>query len=100
MVKDIWTFGGLRTDPDALAGLELLRQFWSDLRMREGYHTMPLSMCKPGKPSAGYEAPMMFHFHLDGSSSPFPDPQMYVCVFGMNSRGLISRLATFFDRAI
>lgn len=98
MVEDIWTFGGLRRDPDALRGLELLRHFWADIQMREGYYTMPRGFCELGKSSAGFEAPMMFHFHLDGSQSPFPDPQMYVCVFGMNSRKLVEGLTTFYRR--
>ncbi|KAJ5563108.1 tryprostatin B synthase [Penicillium sp. DV-2018c] len=98
MVEDIWTFGGLRTDPDALAGLEILKHFWSDINMREGWYTMPLGFCELGKPSAGFECPMMFHFHLDGSSSPFPEPQMYVCVFGMNSRDLLDGLTKFYRR--
>ncbi|KAI9370291.1 Tryprostatin B synthase [Aspergillus egyptiacus] len=98
MVEDIWTFGGLRTDADALAGLEMLRHFWSDIHMREGYYTMPRDFCELGKPSAGYEAPMMFHFHLDGGASPFPEPQMYVCVFGMNSRDLVDGLTAFYRR--
>jgi DMATS type aromatic prenyltransferase len=98
MVEDIWTFGGARTDADALAGLEMLKHFWSDIHMREGWYTMPVDFCELGKPSVGFECSMMFHFHLDGSSSPFPEPQMYVCVFGMNSRDLVDGLTTFYRR--
>ncbi|CAG8909343.1 unnamed protein product [Penicillium egyptiacum] len=96
-VEDIWTFSGQRTDPDAIAGLELLKQFWHCLPVREGFFPMPSEHCELGKPAKGFEVPLMFHFNFDGKS-PFPEPQLYICMFGVNSRDVMDGLTRFFEQ--
>jgi DMATS type aromatic prenyltransferase len=93
-VTDIWTFAGRRNDPDTLAGLDLLKTLWGFLPVREGLCPIPPGFCELGKPAKGYQVPMMFHFNLDGLS-PYPEPQMYLCVFGINSAVVIDGLTNF-----
>ncbi|KAL4861808.1 Tryprostatin B synthase [Aspergillus spectabilis] len=93
-VEDIWTFAGQRKDPDTLAGLEMLKTLWRFLPVREGPCPMPSWFCELGKSAKGFQVPMMFHFNLDGAT-PFPEPQMYICVFGLNSREVVESLAGF-----
>ncbi|KAK6820188.1 hypothetical protein RU639_007485 [Aspergillus parasiticus] len=93
-VEDIWTFSGRRTDPDTLAGMDMLKRLWSFLPVREGLCPMPADFCELGKPAEGFQVPMMFHFNLDGLT-PYPEPQMYICVFGINSRHVIDGLTEF-----
>ncbi|GFF31225.1 hypothetical protein IFM51744_01374 [Aspergillus udagawae] len=96
VVTDIWTFSGRRNDSDTLAGLGILKVLWSYLPVREGFSTMPASFCEVGKSAKGMQVPMMFHFNLDGLS-PYPEPQMYICVFGIPSSSVIDGLTRFLD---
>jgi DMATS type aromatic prenyltransferase len=96
VMEDVWTFGGRRNDPDTVAGLALLRQFWRLIPKIEGHCPFPSDFCEVGKPAHGYRCLSMLHFNLDGQTE-FPEPQMYICTFGQNDRAILEGLTKFFE---
>ncbi|KAA8652097.1 brevianamide F prenyltransferase ftmB [Aspergillus tanneri] len=94
-VADVWTFGGRRTDPQTLAGLELLKLLWRLLPIREGFRPPPEGFSEIGKPAKETRIPLMFHFDMV-EAHEFPEPQVYIPLFGEDDLAIVDGLTTFF----
>ncbi|RAL07849.1 dimethylallyl tryptophan synthase [Aspergillus homomorphus CBS 101889] len=95
-IAAIWTLGGRRTDPETMAGLDLLKELWQLLPITEGRCTPPNGFYELGE-SPMEQLPFIVNFTLSPSSS-LPEPQIYFPSFGQNDKVTADGLATFFKR--
>ncbi|PYI24367.1 aromatic prenyltransferase [Aspergillus violaceofuscus CBS 115571] len=107
-LAELWTLGGrLREDdcPGIERGLEILRELWSILEIREGYH-LPFA-CAPktaaaetssSKPQFYYDQQFIIVNYEIHPGNPWPVPKVYFPLFGMTETAVIAAVGAFFER--
>jgi tryptophan 4-dimethylallyltransferase len=95
-LEDLWTLGGRQTSPSDVAGLELIRELWSLLRLPPGLQQYPAGYLPLGV-VPNEQLPLMANFTIH-PNNPLPQPQVYFTTFGMNDMAVADALVTFFER--
>ncbi|KAL4921475.1 aromatic prenyltransferase [Aspergillus aurantiobrunneus] len=95
-VEDLWTLGGRRQDPSALAGLALLRELWLLINLPTAHVSYPAGFLPLGV-EVNEQLPLIANFTLH-HDDPIPEPQIYLSTFGMNDMGVVDGLCAFFAR--
>ncbi|PLB53720.1 cyclo-L-Trp-L-Trp prenyltransferase [Aspergillus steynii IBT 23096] len=86
---DMWTLGGRLQHPEILKGLEIVRKLWSIFNIPEERRQIPDGSWKD-------PIPLMFNFEIYPGAQ-YPQPKMYLPIFGMSDREKAQALVTFFQ---
>lgn len=89
-LEHLWTLGGRRTSPSHMAGLELIRELWSLLRLPPGLQKYPAGYLPLGA-VPNEQLPLMANFTIH-ANNPLPQPQVYFTTFGMNDMAVADAL--------
>lgn len=95
-LEDLWTLGGRLSDPSTMAGLDMVRELWTLLKMRPGLLSYPEPYLPLGS-VPNEQLPLMANYTLH-PNEPLPQPQVYFTTFGMNDMAVADALTTFFER--
>lgn len=95
-MEDLWTLGGRRSDPSALAGFDMVQELWDLLHIPQGLRSYP-EPCLPLGAIPDEVLPSMANFTLH-HDDPMPEPQVYFTVFGRNDMMVADALTSFFER--
>ncbi|RAL08527.1 putative dimethylallyl tryptophan synthase [Aspergillus homomorphus CBS 101889] len=97
-LAELWTLDGRLKEahcPGLDKGLEILRELWSILQVREGYH-LPFA-CEPSKPQFYYDQQFLIVNYEIHPGDPWPRPKAYFPLFGMSENAVVDAVVAFFE---
>ncbi|KAM5449930.1 hypothetical protein MaudCBS49596_004692 [Microsporum audouinii] len=95
-IEDLFTLGGRLVDPTTLKGLELLRQLWKAVGVKEGTRDMVPYFDDPLQvPSQGQRAPLLMNYEMM-PGHPYPIGKFYLPTHGENNLQVAKGLSEFF----
>ncbi|KAE8163707.1 aromatic prenyltransferase [Aspergillus tamarii] len=92
---DLWTLGGMVSDPETMTGLAMVRDLWNSLDIQDGFREQKNRPGNPGDPCN--ILPMLFNLEIFPGKA-YPQPKIYFPTTGMNDLAVARVMVEFFGR--